>query len=173
MRRVWIAATVGLCGLWLSGPAEANDRLWFGGGVGLSFGTVDWVEIAPIVGYSATDKLSFGGGVLYRYRQDGRFAGSPSTNDYGANVFVRYRITPWVFAQGEYEYLSYEFILSDLSKDRDNFNSILAGPGISRPLGKRTSFFALGLYNFSYDDNDVFSPYDDEWIFRVGVSVGF
>ena len=66
-----------------------------------------------------------------------------------------------------------EFILPDLSTERDTFNSVLVGPGISRPLGKRTAFYALGLYNFSYDDDDVFSPYSDEWVFRIGVSVGF
>jgi hypothetical protein len=172
MRRVWIAATFVLCSVCLSSPARA-ENLWFGGGVGMSFGTVDWIEIAPIVGYNATDKLSFGGGVLYRYRQDGRFPGDPSTNDYGANVFVRYRITPWLFGHGEYEYLNYEFIRSDLSTYRDTFNSILAGPGISRPLGQRTAFYGLALYNFSYDDNDINSPYDDEWVIRIGVSVGF
>ena len=173
MRRVWLAATVVGCSLGLTGAAAANDRLWFGGGVGLSFGTVDWVEIAPLVGYSVTERLSFGGGVLYRYREDGRLPDSPSTNDYGANVFARYRVGPWLFAHGEYEHLSYEFVLPDLSKDRDEFDSFLAGPGVYRPIGNRTSFYALGLYNFSYDDDDLSSPYDDEWVFRVGVSVGF
>ncbi len=173
MRRILLAVAIVFLGLTSSASAAEGSPLWFGGGIGMSFGTVDWIEIAPIVGYSATDDLSFGGGVLYRYRKDGRFPGDPSTNDYGANVFVRYRVTPWLFAHGEYEYLSYEFIRSDLTTDRDNFGSILVGPGIVRPLGQRTSFFALGLYNFSYDDNDVFSPYDDEWVFRIGVSVGF
>ncbi len=96
-----------------------------------------------------------------------------STNDYGANVFVRYSFLPALFGQVEYEYLSYEFVRSDLSTDRDNFNSVLAGPGFFQPLGKRTAFYATVLYNFSYDSDEFPSPYDDEWVYRVGVSVGF
>ena len=172
MPRVWIAATFVLCSLWLSSPARA-DNVWFGGGVGMSFGTVDWIEISPIVGYNQTEEFSYGGGLLYRYRKDDRIPGTPSLNDYGANVFVRYRFTPWLFGHGEYEYLNYEFVRFDLSTDRDTFNSFLVGPGISRPLGQRTAFYALALYNLSYDDDDFTSPYDDEWVIRIGVSVGF
>ena len=172
MRRVWIVAALVLCGLCLNQPAQA-EKIWFGGGVGISFGTVDWIEVSPIVGYKYTEKLTFGGGLLYRYRKDDRIPGTPSVNDYGANVFTRYQLTKWLFGHGEYEYLNYEFVQFDLSTDRDTFNSILAGPGISRPLGQRTGFYALALYNFSYDDNDFNSPYDDEWVYRIGVSVGF
>ena len=173
MRRILITVAIVFLGLAPSATLAEGSPFWFGGGIGLSFGDVDWIEVAPIVGYSATDKLSFGGGIVYRYRKDGRFPGDPTTNDYGVSVFVRYRFTPWLFGHGEYEYLNYEFILPDLSTERDNFSSFLAGPGISRALGGRTAFYALGLYNFSYDDNDVFSPYSDAWVFRLGVSVGF
>ena len=173
MRRVCIAAVIVFCSLTMTGPSWANDRLWFGGGIGFGFGTVSYVEVAPIVGFSVTKKLSVGGGITYRYRDDDRFADSLSTSDYGANVFVRYKILPALFAHAEYEYLNYEFVRSDLSKDRDNFSSVLAGPGFFRPLGRRTAFFALALYNFSYDSDDFRSPYDDDWVYRVGVTFGF
>ncbi len=173
MRRICIAAVIVFSSLIVTGSSWANDRLWFGGGIGFGFGTVSYVEVAPIVGFSVTKKLSVGGGITYRYRDDDRFANSPSTNDYGANVFGRYRFLPALFGHVEYEYLSYEFVGLDGSKDRDNFSSVLAGPGFFQPLGKRTSFFALVLYNFSYDSDDFRSPYDDGWVFRVGVSVGF
>jgi tetratricopeptide (TPR) repeat protein len=32
---------------------------------------------------------------------------------------------------------------------------------------------AWALYNFGYDDNDPFRPYDSPWVFNVGVGVGF
>ena len=173
MRRICIVAAIVFSSLIVTGSSWANDRLWFGGGIGFGFGTVSYVEVAPIVGFSVTKKLSVGGGITYRYRDDDRYADSVSTNDYGASVFVRYKILPTLFAQVEYEYLSYEFVRLDGSQDRDNFSSVLAGPGFSQPLGKRTSFFALALYNFSYDSADSVSPYNDGWVFRVGVSVGF
>ena len=173
MRRICIAAAIGLCALSVTGTSWANDRLWFGGGIGFGFGTVDYVEVAPIVGFSATKKLAVGGGIIYRYRDDGRYPGGLSTNDYGANVFGRYHFLPALFGQVEYEYLSYEFVQFDLTTDRDNFNSVLVGPGFSQRAGKRVSFYATALYNLSYDSDEFPSPYDDEWVFRVGVGVGF
>jgi len=168
------AAAIFVLGLIAALPAEAaSDRIWFGGNIGLSFGTVDYVEIAPLIGYSVTDKLSIGGSLVYRYRKDGRFQPSVSTTDYGGSLFGRYSVTPPVFVQAEYEYLNYEFVRPDLSTGRDNFGSVLVGPGFSQSAGARTSFFVLALYNLTYDSNDLRSPYTDPWIFRVGVAVGF
>jgi hypothetical protein len=151
----------------------ASDRVWFGGGVGLSFGTVDYIEVSPLVGYRLTDDVSLGGGLFYRYRSDGRYSPSLDTSDYGANVFGRYRVAPPVFLQVEYEYLDYEYARIGGSTDRETFDSVLAGAGFVQPAGGRASLFVLGLYNFSYDDNDLRSPYSDPWVFRVGVSIGF
>jgi hypothetical protein len=173
MNRNLIVTVLACLCLAAPGASMADERLWFGGGIGFSFGTVDYVEISPIVGFSATEQLSVGGGVLYRYRKDDRYSESLSTDDYGANVFVRYRFLPSVFAHAEYEYLSYEFVQFDLSTDRDDFNSLLVGPGFVQTMGDRSSFYALALYNFSYDDTDLYSPYSDAWSYRVGVSFGF
>ena len=86
MRRFCTAAAIVFCGLAVTGTPWANDRLWFGGGIGFGFGDVDYVEVSPIVGYSATEKLSVGGGITYRYRNDDRFAESLSTNDWPISV---------------------------------------------------------------------------------------
>ena len=146
---------------------------WFGGGIGLQFGTVDYIEVAPLVGYNATEELSIGGGLLYRYRKDGRYSPSLKTNDYGANLFARYQVGGPVFLQAEYEYLSYEFAFVDGSTDRDEFDSVLAGAGFSQAAGGRANAYLLVLYNFSYDSNDFRTPYDEPWVYRVGVAFGF
>ena len=173
MRTTIVAIFVGLVLFAAAVPAEAkSDRWWLGGGIGLSFGDVDYIEVAPLVGFNATKKFSVGGGVLYRYRKDGRFEPSLSTSDYGANVFARYHITRPLFVQGEYEYLNYEYIDFDTT-ERDEFNSFMVGPGYSQRIGNNASLFVMALYNFSYDSNDERSPYDDPWRLRVGVSFGF
>ena len=149
------------------------DRVWVGGGIGLGFGDVTWVSVEPIVGYSITPRFGVGGRLIYRYREDDRFSPSLNTSDYGASLFARFFVLPpAVFLQAEYEHLSYEFPVTGGGTDRDDFDSVLGGGGISRPIGGRASFFALALYNFSYDDDEL-SPYDDPWIIRVGVGVGF
>jgi len=171
MKRAWILL-VGLAILTAT-PASARslaDRMWFGGGVGLAFGgNSDYVEVAPVLGFSATEKVSVGIALLYRYRNDKRYAEDISTNDYGGSVFARYRITRPVFLHAEYEYLSYEFPTFGGSSERDNFDSWLAGVGFSQPIGGRASFFLLGLYNFSYDEDDLRSPYAEPWVLRAGV----
>ena len=153
-------------------PAMARNHWWFGGGIGLSFGDVDYISIEPVIGYVPVEKVSVGARLIYRYRDDGRFDPSVSATDYGASLFARYLITKPVFVQAEYEYLSYEFRQFNGSTDREGFGSWLAGVGISQPLGRNVSFFVLGLYNFSFSD-DEFSPYNDAWVLRLGVGVSF
>jgi outer membrane protein assembly factor BamA len=155
-------------------PASAAaDRWWGGGGIGLGFGgDVDYVSVEPVIGYRATERLSVGGRLVLSYRHDDRFAESYSATDYGAAVFTRYSITKHVFAQAEYEYLSYEYQLFAGGTDRDEYGSLFGGAGLSQPIGRRSSLFILGLYNFSYDDDER-SPYNEPWVLRVGVGFSF
>jgi hypothetical protein len=98
---------------------------------------------------------------------------SLTTDDYGASLFGRYRVWKPIYAQVEYEYLSYEFIQRDFTAQRETFGSALGGFGVAFPLSKNVGFFATGLYNFSYDDNEIPRPYSSPWIFRTGVGFGF
>jgi len=152
-----------------SGQPGMGKRLYFGGGIGLSFGTVDYVEIAPMVGYRVTPDFNLGLGVFYRYRNDDRYEEGVSTNDYGANLFAQYQVVPQLFLHGEAEYVDYEFILPDLDTTRESDTSLLAGLGYGWPVGGSSVYF-LALYNFSYDENDFANPYDSPWVFRVGVT---
>jgi hypothetical protein len=153
--------------------AHASERVWWGGGIGFGFGDVDYIEVTPTVGFVANDEVTVGAGLLYRYRDDERYLEDLSTNDYGANVFVRYDVFEPFYLHVEYEYLSYEWIRFDLSTDRDDFHSILAGPGYSKRFGGLSGFYVQALYNFSYDSDDLDSPYDDEWVYRAGFTFGF
>jgi hypothetical protein len=154
-------------------PPEPDRSPWFyGGGLGLGFGDVDYVELYPLIGYRVNRKLSVGGGVSYRYLKDTRFSNAPSTTDYGANLFARFHVTPQWFFEADYEYIDHEFVRFDLSTDRDTFNTFLGGLGYSQPAG-RASVFILALYDFTHDDDDLFYPYADPWIIRAGVSAGF
>ena len=156
-------------------PAHAplGERMFFGGSIGLGFGDVDYVEISPLVGLHVTERLSTGVSLLYRHRKDSRFQPDLSTNDYGADLFARYRLAGPFFLEADYEYLSYEFVRFDLSTDRTDFSSLLAGGGVYQPFGRNASGYVSVLYNFSYDENDLQSPYDDPWVYRAGVMFGF
>ncbi len=154
-------------------PSPQSSPWFYGGGIGMGFGDLDWIELYPLIGYQVNRQLSLGGGVTYRYLNDDRFAGSPSTTDYGGNLFARFRLTPQFFLEADLEYLSHEFVRFDLSTGRDGFNTVLGGVGYSQPIGSRASIFVLVLYDFTHDDIDPFYPYSDPWIIRGGISAGF
>ena len=150
-----------------------RHRTFFGGGIGLSFGDVDYIEVAPLVGLRVTPRIDAGLSLLYRWRSDGRYDPSIDTSDYGGTLFGRFRVMRSAFLEADWEYLNWEYIRSDLSTGRTNTSSFLAGGGYYQPLGGRTSFFFSALYNFSYDDNDPLEPYGSPWVFRAGIGMGF
>ncbi len=150
-----------------------RDRFFFGGGVGLAFGDVDWVEVSPLVGFRVTPRLDAGLSLMYRWRSDDRYEPSLDTSDYGGTLFGRFRIVPNVFLEADWESINWEYVNSDLSTDRETTTSILAGGGYYQPLGGRAGLSVSVLYNFSYDEDDPFEPYGSPYVFRVGFGVGF
>src|SRR5262249_12355255 len=145
----------------------------FGGGIGLSFGDVDYVELAPLIGYRFLPKLDGGVQLVYQYQHDSRYAETFTLNNYGANVFTRYFVVPSIFLQAEYQYLNYEYALPSFDTTRSTYNSLLAGGGFSQPMGRQAGFYVSALYNFSYNSTDPHSPYTDPWIIQAGVTAGF
>lgn len=153
-----------------AGPGASN--VFFGGSFGLAFGDVDYLEISPLAGVWLSSRLSVGGSLIYRYRNDDRYGESLSTSDYGGSVFGRYLIWNPVYLHGEIEYLSYEYLRFDLSTERDNFTSVFVGGGAAFPMGRRTSAYIQALYNLSYSSGEP-SPYNSPWVVRFGIGVGF
>ena len=149
-----------------------SNNWFFGGGVGLGFGDVDYLELVPMGGLWLSPEASVGASLIYRYRRDSRPAETVSTSDYGGSIFGRYIVWDPLFIHAEVEYLNYEYIRFDLSTDRDGYTSVFLGGGAAMPIGRNTSFFATALYNVAYDSGER-SPYGSPWVFRFGVGVGF
>ncbi len=149
------------------------DRLYFGGGMGFSVGSnVSSVTASPLVGYMITDRLSAGLGFTYQYI--GFRNVDISASNYGGRVFGRFNITQELFLYNEYEYLNFEIIdlLNRDNNERQGFSSYLAGLGYAVPIGRVAALYAIGLYNFSWNENKA-SPYDSPWVFRAGITAGF
>jgi hypothetical protein len=83
------------------GVTSRRDRFFFGGGIGLGFGDIKYVEIWPLFGYNFNPKVRGGMSLIYRYRKDERFPDSTSTTDYGGSLFVDYFPVPRFFLRGE------------------------------------------------------------------------
>jgi len=163
---VWVVAVSAV------GPARAANRWWVGGALSARFGDVTFVAIEPVVGYRATKRVGFGMNLIWRHRDDDRFTPTLKSTDYGAGLFTRVRLVRPVFAQVEYEYLSFEVLFPDGTTDRRGYDSLWGGLGISEPTGKRSSVFTTIQYNFLYDSGEP-APYDDAWRLRVGAAFGF
>lgn len=177
-RSSWRLATV-LCfaavptDTWSQASASFNTgRIFVGGGVGVGFGDVTYVNVSPFVGYRVDERLSVGAGLIYRHRNDERFGRDISTNDYGANLFARYTVVGPFFVQSEVETLSYEYVRADLSTNRTNATSFFGGGGVSQPISRNASVYVAALYNFSHGSQSP-STYSSPWVIRFGIGMGF
>src|SRR5262245_45657526 len=149
-----------------------TSRLFYGGGLGLSFGSVESVYIAPLVGYHVVPRFDVGVQPFYLYANNKVYTESVKTNDYGADLLARVRLFRGVFVEGRYEWISHEYVLPDLSTARRSDSLWLLGVGYAIGKGP-VGAYVSALYDLSYDGNDPYRPYDQPWILQVGVGVNF
>ena len=148
-----------------------KDRLFYGGNVGLNFGTVTYIYLAPTIGYKITEEFGAGIGPSYSYLKDKRYANYIyETDTYGGRIFAQYRVHPKAILYGEYEVINAEVPnLLQTKLIRTNIESILLGGGYVTPISDRSSFVIMGLWNFSPSQ---YSLYENP-IIRAGVNLGF
>jgi hypothetical protein len=142
------------------------DRIYFGGNLGLSFGDITFIDVSPLVGYRITDKFSSGGGVIYRYFQDRRFAPPVAFSITGGRIFARYDIAPMLFPYAEYELLSFRIRDSQFLSPREWQEAVFIGLGFNQALGGRGQVNVLALYMLNWDITNFI--YRSPWVFRVG-----
>ena len=151
-----------------------SDRIWFGGGVGLSFGTVTAIQIDPLVGYKVDQagKFSVGVGGSYWYYQDNRFSPPLDFTGYGYRTFTRYRFIPQLYAHAEFLHFNVErYIGTTDAVARIWVPHLLVGGGYAQPLGGNSSFIAQVLWEVLQDPNSVYRGQGP--ILSVGVGIGF
>ena len=168
-----------------------DSKLFFGGNLGLSFGTYTYVEVAPIVGYRITPRLSAGLGPKYMYIKESSYY---ETSIYGVKTFALFSIFKnlnetinigigdiFVYAESEFlnvepgrlvDYYSsvppYQYLYSVYEKDpRRWLNVTLIGGGLRFPLGARAGFSILVLWDVTQ------SPYYSYSNPELRISVDF
>ncbi len=159
------------------------EKVFFGGGFGAGFGDYTYVNIAPIIGYRITPRLSAALRLMYQYttfdyydiqeQMNKKYNG----NDFGIGGFARFSLFGPIYLQAEYEHLSYDGLYFDGTNSRSSFDSFMAGGGIAQPVGGKAFLFLTAMYNFSYDNfnqNNAYRvPYSSPWVIRVGITAGF
>jgi hypothetical protein len=133
-----------------------RERLFYGGSFGLQVGTITDIEVSPVIGIWVLPRLAVATGPDYRFYKDpmGR------TNIYGGRAYTEFVIirdinsvipvglNMGIFAHFEDELLSLdsEFWQIQTSSPRYNVNTLLTGPGISQPIGRRSSINMMVLW---------------------------
>lgn len=168
------------------------SRLIYGGGLGLSFGTVTSISVSPIVGYRITDNFSAGIGLGYQYFRVKDFFElynaknnqyqyyDYKTSAYSGSVWARYLIWENIFAHAEYQHNIFRF--HDYQYDPAGSGDIvsfktditvpclLVGGGYRQPITENSSFVIMILYDVL---QDKYSPYRNTVDYRIGFNIGF
>ena len=149
------------------------DRMYFGGNFSASFGDITLVYVSPIVGYMITRGLSAGVGITYQYYKNKFY--NYESNTYGGKIFARQNINILklpLFAYAEYESLNLEIQRFDLNGEaylaREWYPRMYLGGGFFQPIGRRSGFFILVMYDVIYGGSG--SPYSSPWVYRIGFS---
>ena len=146
----------------LAKDSTKTSAFFFGGNLGLQFGTYTYIEIAPLAGIHLTPFLDLGIGGNYTYTHNNL---SDFTNQiYGGNIFVQAEIyKPIVIhMQGEAINAAWANLAGDIS--RDWFSALLVGGGIRQYVSPKSYTFLLVLWNLNDGYN---SPYNNP-VIKVG-----
>ena len=136
-----------------------RERLFFGGNIGLMFGSYTNIDVSPIIGFWVLPRIAVAAGPNFRYFKDPY----GSTTIYGGKVYTEIiflqdlnNLLPLgihlgLFLHGEYEGLSLEsafFKSPPYESERFMLNTFLAGGGIRQMLGPRSSMNITFLWAF-------------------------
>jgi len=147
------------------------NRMVFGGGLGLAFGTVTNIYVAPSVGYRITDNFAAGISLGYNYYREKDAFQTYNINTsatkylpftqsiYTGSVWGRYIIIPNIIAQAEFEVNNISYYDFDAptvfdkdgwaqyQKNRLTIPSLLLGGGYRQPIGEYSSMFIMAMYD--------------------------
>ena len=149
-----------------------KDRLFFGGNLGLYFGSLTYINVSPTIGYRFSERMGAGIGPAYSYYSDKRDKNyTYTTNTYGGRLFGQYLITDQLMAYSEYEMINVEvpnLLLTRLV--RKNISSLFVGGGYLQRFGSGNSGISLMiLYNVLESDYAIY----ENPIIRTGINIGF
>lgn len=161
-------------GEWDDPPASWRERIWFGGGLNLGFGTVTAVQVDPVVGYKVDNKgrYSVGMGGSYWLYQDNRFSPPYRVSGMGYRVLNRYRVIPPVFLHAEFLHLRIPgWSAADGQRRTMWVPHLLVGGGYMQRISDRSSLYLQVLYDVLQDPNSVYRGMGP--IVGGGVGIGF
>jgi hypothetical protein len=147
-----------------------QQKFFYGGNLGLSFGNYTMVGIYPLVGYNLTPKFSVGVKFLYQYISDKRYEETYTSSNYGGSLFARFRIIPQIYLHAEYSQMSYELYNSQGESTRTSIPFVFVGAGYRQSLGGAVWLNAQVLFDVLQDSNSPYSSWEP--FISLGFGVG-
>ncbi len=151
-----------------------RERIFFGGFLGMQFGTFTAISLNLHAGFLVTNNFSVGAGGIYQYTNDNLLGTSYSSHVYGANAFARFNVYSGFFLHTEYERLRLKTRLSPFNQVMDpderatvSENNYFLGAGYGLRMSERLTINLLLLYNL----NENSHVYFDNPFFRFGVDI--
>jgi hypothetical protein len=141
-----------------NGTPSFKDRLFYGGNLGLQFGTITDIQVSPVIGYWLLPRVAVAIGPTYRYYKDP----SSETALWGAKAYVQLAVIQdlssviplgshtGIFLHAEDELLSLNSYFwkwpNPFTSERFYLNTVLVGGGISQHLGRRSALNFMVLW---------------------------
>jgi len=148
-----------------------RERMFFGGSLGLQFGTYTNIHVTPLVGLWVRPRIAIAAGPNFTYYKDPYY----ETTMYGGNGYIQFvpvkdinnalpiGLHMGIFLHLEDELLSLESAVWDPQNPSDRFtvNTLLGGFGISQQLGSRSALNLMFLWTLTdsgyalYDNPEI------------------
>ena len=155
-----------------------KSKLFFGGNLGLAFGTYTIVNVSPLAGYRFSPALAAGVGVNYSYYgySDGYWNYSQSYA--GMSIFGRvYPIQQFfIQVQPEENYMWYSQTPTGSYQGQPGLKinqfvpSLLLGGGAAIPTGGNGAITITVMYDVL---QNIYSPFYHQAVYGFGYNVGF
>lgn len=139
-----------------------KENIFFGGILGLQFGTYTLIDISPVIGYRVSPRFHPGIRLTYQYQS----IQTPSykTYRYGGSIFARLFLIEGLYAQAEAEALNLEWFNQYNEAYRLWTENYFVGGGYFQKVGKRGGMYMTVLWNLN---ETVYSPYSNP-VIRMG-----
>jgi hypothetical protein len=146
-----------------------KERLFYGGSLGLMFGTITDIQVSPVIGFWILPRVAVAAGPTYRYYKD-QFN---RTAVYGGRSYLQFVVVQdinsvipvgvhtGIFLHVEDELLSLKTSFwknpPPYKTDRFYVNTVLAGGGISQEIGRRSSLNLMVLWPLNESVYEIYS----------------
>jgi hypothetical protein len=144
-----------------------RERMFFGGSLGLQFGTYTNIHVTPLVGLWVRPRIAIAAGPNFTYYKDPYY----ETTMYGGNAYIQFvpvkdinnaipiGLHMGIFLHLEDELLSLESSVWDPQNPGDRFtvNTLLGGIGISQQLGMRSALNLMFLWTLTDSGYSLYS----------------